>query len=200
MAIKSLARSSILQPQETRFALAGYQTNMFHHLETVRLSSSASTVEFTNLNQYSDYQHLQVRYVVRSGLADVVDELFIYLNGDTGSNYANHYLRSNGSAVQSNAFTSYSKLYDAGNTITGASAPANSFGVGVLDILDPFETTKYTTTRTLGGSPYSAAGYVALNSGLWMNTAALTSIEFDLPSSTFVSGSRFSLYGLKVRA
>lgn len=200
MGIKSLSNSSgIVNFQKHQSMLAGIELNKFHHLETVRLGSSTASVTFTNLGQYSDFQHLQIRYVVRSSISDVVDELFIYFNGDTGSNYSNHYLRSNGSSITSNANSSYGKLYDWGNTITGNTAPANSFGVGVMDILDPFETSKYTTVRTLGGSPYSNAGYIALNSGLWQNTSAITTMEFDLPTSAFLAGSRFSLYGLKVR-
>lgn len=162
------------------------------------LTGSQASVTFDVTGLGSNYQHLQIRYVVRSGIADVVDELFVYLNGDSGANYSNHYLRGNGSTVSSNAQTNASRIYDWGNTITGNTAPSNSFGVGVMDILDPFETTKYTTIRILGASPYAAsAGYIALNSGSWRNTAAITSIQFDLPASSFVSGSRFSIYGLR---
>jgi hypothetical protein len=66
-----------------------------------------------------------------------------------------------------------------------------------MDILDYGVTTKNTTMRALnGGHEYN---WIALASGVWMNTAAVTSITFNMPltSANFVSGTRFSLYGIR---
>jgi len=38
---------------------------------------------------------------------------------------------------------------------------------------------------------------IALKSGLWVNTAAVTSISFANSSGDMVAGTRFSLYGIK---
>lgn len=170
-------------------------------LATEILTGTQASVTFSNLNSTygSDYQHLEIRYVVRSSAAAPVEDLWIFLNSDTGNNYANHYLRGNGSNVSSGGNASYGKLYDAGYTNTGDTAPANSFGAGLLMLLDAFSANKYTTVKTLGAAPYlSSGGYVALTSGVWMNTNAVDSITFDLGSGSYKTGSSFYVYGLKV--
>jgi hypothetical protein len=198
MAVKSLAQSSLLQPSAVTSLLGDYEGNYFHHLETVRLSSSAASVTFSNLEQYSDYQHLQVRYTSRvSETIGGAGTFYVNLNSDTGANYARHQLRGNGSSVSSSSLTSTASP-DVGFT-TGAESAANIFGVGSIDILDPFETTKTTTIRSLTGlsSNYNT---VCLGSVVWLNTAALTSLQFETYGAhNFVGGSRFSLYGIKAR-
>ena len=197
MAIKSLARSSILQPQETRFALAGYQTNMFHHLETIRLSSSASAVEFTNLGQYSDYQHLQIRLAARTQRSNSnVDLLNLQLNGITTGSYCSHAMVGNGSSVVALA-TSANNTYIYGARGAGNTASSGAFGGGIIDILDPFETSKNTTTRILSGTD----AQVWLSSGVFLNTSAINSVTlYPDVGPNILAGSRFSLSGLKVRA
>jgi hypothetical protein len=75
-----------------------------------------------------------------------------------------------------------------------STAASNIFGASVVDILDPFESSKNTTVRTLNGG----AGFgVGLISSFWNNTASVTSISL-IPGTgaNFVAGSRFSLYGV----
>jgi hypothetical protein len=80
------------------------------------------------------------------------------------------------------------------DAITGATATANAFGACVIDILDPFETTKNKTIRGLTG----ANTVVSLSSTFWNFTTAVSSIELSAFSATnFLVGSRFSLYGIK---
>ena len=60
------------------------------------------------------------------------------------------------------------------------------------------DTNKYTTVRTLGGWEGNGTGYVYFASGLWMNTAAVSTLYFQLPYSTnFGSGTTFAIYGIK---
>ena len=205
MPIKSLSQSSLLSFQKYSSLLAGNDPYIpvppaYDLLETEILTGTAASVTFSSLNSTygADYQHLEIRYVVRSSASALVDDLFIFLNNDTNNNYANHYMRGSGSNVVSGAVPSYGKLYDAGYTNTGDTAPTNSFGGGILTMLDAFDTNKYTTVRTLGAAPYlSSGGYVALTSGVWMNTDAVDTITFDLGSGSYKIGSRFSLYGLR---
>lgn len=183
MAIRSLARSSIRQAGRVNSALAGYESNHFHHLETVRLGGAAATVTFSNLTRYSDYQHLQLR-VVQIGSNG---SSRMTVNGDTGSNYAEHQLGSSG-GVFSNGNANTTDFY------LGALDTTNPSPF-IVDILDCFETTKNKTFRTFFGS----TGIVGLRSGLWRNIAAINQLTLTSPG-TFSAGSRFSLYGLKARA
>jgi hypothetical protein len=165
-------------------------------LETQVLTSSASSVTFTGLGAYSDYKHLQLRAVVRSDRASSVADFLVNLNADTGANYAFHTLGGNGTSVFSSAATSQS-LMETGFA-TGSTFTANAFGVIVMDILDFSSTTKNTTLRSLTGLAGTENNQIRLVSGLYNSTSAVTSLEFTSQASTnFITGSRFSLYGVK---
>ena len=167
-------------------------------LETEILTSSQSSVTFSSLNSTygADYQHLQIRYVARTTRDLASDITQMYFNGDTGSNYSWHRLRGNGAAIDSEGQSSQS--YMRATYVPSTLTASNIFGAGVIDILDPFETNKNTTIRAFGGE--TANNYVAIHSGAWYNTAALTSITIDQFGTNFVADSRFSLYGLKASA
>lgn len=159
-------------------------------LETVTLTSAQASVEFTGLNtKYgSIYQHLQVR---ASHIQTTSGETaLMQFNGDTASNYRVHALRGNGSSVSSADYG------NRGSLVVGVDVPSTSIPAAfVCDILDPFETTKNKTVRTLAG--YGSGGNVNLYSGLWTNTAALTSLKVLASSGNLGTSTRVSIYGLK---
>jgi hypothetical protein len=198
MAVKSLAQSSLKTASSTNSMLAGYEGNQFHHLETVRLGGNAATVGFTNLARYSDYQHLQLRIVTRATGNNDVDQTRYRINNDsTAGRYASHFLRGSGSSVisSSNANLTYGRLFDSS---CGQSGNGN-FAAVVVDVLDPFDVTKNTTLRALSGMT-SGSG-VFLFSSAYLSTTAVDQFSFYSPQGeSFVSGTRFSLYGIKARA
>ena len=167
-------------------------------LETEILTGSQASVTFSSLGDYaSDYQHLQIRAVMRSNRGSTGGGAGIRFNSDSATSYTRHFLEGNGSAVT---------FFGAGNTnfadfsaYTGATSTADSFAAAVVDLLDVFETSKYTTVRRLDGAA-STFNVINLGSGVWRDTDALTDIEIFDRFSTFVTGSRFSLYGLKASA
>jgi hypothetical protein len=163
-------------------------------LETEILTGSQTSVTFSSLNSTygADYQHLQARCVFSGGA--VVSSLRIQLNGDTGSNYSLHLLYGNGSNALSTGAPS--DVWALGNSVT----TTNAFAASVVDILDPFETTKYTTGRILHGRTGSSNS-IELLSGNWRNTAAVDTINFKVDGGqTLIAGTRLSLYGLKASA
>jgi hypothetical protein len=147
-----------------------------------------------DVSALTDYQHLQIRYVARSDSAGAQEEFAFRFNGDSGSNYASHRMFGNGSSVFSQGYTSQTQTYNLAQ-MSGSTSAGNSFACGVIDVLDFSDTSKYTTARCLSGLTDQAV--VQLASGLWMNTAAVTSIELVPFGVDFVADSRFSLYGLK---
>jgi hypothetical protein len=164
-------------------------------IETQILGSTQTSITFSNLNTYSStYKHLQIRAVARSSVAVSNMGYRIRFNGGTSTDYSFHRMQGNGSAVSSYADAAATYFYITAG-VQGSTATANSFGVSVIDILDAFNTSKNTTTRTLNGNN----GNISLDSAGWFNTAAIDSIvmEADAGSPDFVSGSRFSLYGIK---
>jgi hypothetical protein len=68
----------------------------------------------------------------------------------------------------------------------------------VLDILDYANTNKFKTVRSLTGVDANGSGFVALMSGLYRSTTAITSIKlFSTYGSNWTSTSTFALYGVK---
>ena len=166
-------------------------------LETEILTSSQSSVTFSSLVDYAtDYQHLQLRWVAgNTNVAANMDNVKLNFNSDTGSNYSYHRLLGSGSSVNSYASTSASYCH-AGTVARGSSVIATA---NVVDILDWQDTNKYTTVKALIGGTNSSQNLVGLISGLWMNTAAITSFTLQAESGDdFRVGGRFSLYGLRI--
>lgn len=167
--------------------------------ESIATSAGGSaTITFNSIP--STYQHLQLRALVRvtSGTSGT-DNFGFRLNSDSGSNYAYHYLSGTGAVTAASAGTSQTGML-VRDMIPRNSFTASVYGVLIIDILDYANTSKYKTTRTLSGMDGNGSGTVALNSGLWQSTSAVTSIslyDFDNPSYSFSSDSSFALYGLK---
>ena len=177
-------------------SVGGAAAGDYDLLETTILGSNQSTVSFTSLNSTygSTYKHLQLRAtikVTRSGSGE--GTLGMKINGAT-SNYRSHRLRGDGTSVVSN---NYSLAYAFVGTPARADT-SNVFAPLIIDLLDPFDTSKNTTLRTLSGINDSD-NTIALYSGLYVSTSAVDSLEFIEPvvSGDFITGSRFSLYGIK---
>jgi hypothetical protein len=169
----------------------------FELIESEILGSAASSVTFSNLGTYSStYKHLQLRATVRSDRSGLtLDFGKITFNGDSSSVYTTHQLYGDGSTVQS--FAGINQAWTNFVRTTGATAPANAFGAGVVDILDAYSTTKFKTIRNLGGVGASG-GEINLASGLWRSTNSITSMTIAVGGGTnWLTGSRFSLYGIR---
>jgi hypothetical protein len=163
-------------------------------IETSILTSSASSVTFSNLGTYSStYKHLQIRAVARSTRSGETDSIMAArINGVT-SGYFVHELQGNGSSVNSSASTSQTSMRI--GIVTAANSTANAYGATVIDILDPYSTTKNKTFRALTGQ--TNLDRIRLSSGSLALTNSTTEITLLDQFANFVAGSRFSLYGLK---
>ena len=183
-----------------------YASQTTGHLVTGSYESIATatptgtTVTFSSIP--STYKHLQLRMLVRTNRNSTDgDYILMTFNGDTGANYVyDHILRGNGSTV-----TSYTDGLSATAIIidrfTSLNAPANMFGVAVIDILDYQNTNKNKTTRGLVGNDTNSSSYnssISFESGLWMNTSAINSINLFAASNTnYATGTSIALYGIK---
>lgn len=198
MPIKRLSQTSLVSFQKHSNMLAGnpaFNPNSFDLLQTTLISTNTASVTFSNLGNYSDYKHLQIR---GTGRTDDGSVLYVRMNGDTSTVYSYHGLQGNGTSVSSSA-TSSANIMIALFPLANAGNTTNIFSGFVIDILDFSNTNKNTTMRSFGGNS-QAAGFntaLALRSGLWNNTAAVTSLTFTNSGGNFVSGTRLSLYGVK---
>tara|TARA_R110000803_G_scaffold80171_1_gene145921 strand:- start:1258 stop:1830 length:573 start_codon:yes stop_codon:yes gene_type:complete len=167
----------------------------FDLLETTTLTTSASSVTFSGLGAYSDYKHLQIRIVNGDSLNGAGGTWStLRMNGDSGMNYRDHALRGTGSSVVSNT-NSTNRMYVFSSPYGGGAS--DGYGAAVIDILDFSSSVKNTTVRGLSGYNIDGVGEIGLFSGLWVNTSAVTNIELQTGNANFVTGSRFSLYGIK---
>ena len=160
-------------------------------IASTTLSTTAASITFSGIP--STYTHLQLRLFSRAA-AGGFDQAFLQFNGDTGNNYATHYLQGNGSAAGAGATSSTSKISVA--AIPGSSQNANVFGGSVIDILDYANTSKNKTTRALSGVDNNGDGYAWFASGVWISTSAATSITL-LASNSFAQYTSAALYGIK---
>lgn len=168
-------------------------TNSYESIATTTVGSGGSaTVTFSSIP--STYKHLQIRYIVRDTYPASYDYAAMRINGAT-SGYSWHYLQGNGSGVSASAGAS--AAYIRNGIMPYGNDTANAFGVGVVDILDYANTSKYKTTRTLNGFDGNGSGAVTLNSGLYQSTTAVTEVSFYSVGTAFAQYSQFALYGIK---
>jgi len=163
-------------------------------LATVTLSASTASISFAGIP--SGYKHLQIRAMSRGNAATDQDNLLVQFNGDTGANYNSHYVYGTGSVAAAGAETGSQTTAIVGR-VTGANLTSGVFGVSIVDILDYTNTNKYTTNRTLCGVDNNGSGIVMLESSLWRNTAAVTSLSLTTGAGSFIQYSSFALYGVK---
>ena len=167
-------------------------TNSYESIATTTVGGGGSaSVSFSSIS--SDYTHLQVRILAR-GTSGSDLNIYAQYNDDTGSNYRTHALY--GGGVSALAYASSQQTIILAGRITGSSNIASAFGVCVFDILDYRNTNKYTTSRNLTGWDANGTGSVWFESGLWLNTNAVTKITFT-GDANFAEYSQFALYGIK---
>ena len=170
-------------------------TTSYESIATTTVGSGgSSTITFSSIP--SDYKHLQIRLLARVNGSVTLNGTKVQFNSDTGTNYTYHTLFGNGSAVTSygEANTNQSFMDKA----SGASSGASMFGAMVCDVLDYGNSSKFKTTRSLGGSDQNGSGSIFLSSGVWRNTNAITSITLSpFDGFSYVQYTQAALYGIK---
>jgi hypothetical protein len=166
-------------------------TNSYESIATTTLSTTTATITFSSIP--ATYKHLQVRGILNTNAGTNNWDLVIRLNSDSGSNYATHSLRGDGANPNGEGYASQTSMW----LNRALPTDANIFGAVVIDFLDYANTSKYKTMRGLSGQDRNGAGQISLNSGLWMNTAATTSLTFTAASGSFIAYSQLALYGIK---
>jgi len=182
-----------------RSMLAGndaYIPTSFESIATATGTGSSGTITFSSIP--STYQHLQVRWIARTSPAtDSATTVRIRFNSDTGANYTRHLLYADGTSATAQGSASETSIDVRAGARTDSSG-TNTMGVAVIDVHDYASTTKYKTLRGFSGADDNdTTGEISLQSGLWMNTAAISSITIFSVSGNFLSTSTFALYGIK---
>jgi len=162
----------------------------FDSISTTTISGSGVTsITFSSIPQ--TYSHLQIRYWTIAATANNSYPRLRF-NGDTASNYNSDRLVSDGTSVTTYSGTTTSQIESSGFTWTAGDVDPE---VGIIDIADYANANKYKVAISYGGADQNAGGGVWLASGVWRNTAAITSITIISPS--FGVPAKFALYGIK---
>lgn len=165
--------------------------------------TGGSAVSFNSIP--NTYKHLQIRFTYKDSsttdYAPTATYFYYTFNSDGGANYTAHRLIGNGSAASANAVIPAYGMYVYGSYMSSNATYANMVGVGIVDIHDYASTTKYKTARHFAGGDANGSGTtnraVALSSGLWLNTSAITTITCYFGDAGFASGTQIALYGIK---
>jgi hypothetical protein len=159
-------------------------------LETIQLTSTAASVTFDNIPQ-TGYTDLKIVLSARdSGTGDVR----LRFNGVTTSSYTYLRMGGTGSATFSDT-ASQTSIYM--STISNQPGfTSNTFGNAEIYIPN-YAGSNNKSISVVGVTENNATlSYASLGTGLFSNTAAITSILLYPDSGSFVAGSTFSLYGL----
>jgi hypothetical protein len=179
----------------------GVFSSDYELISTTLISSNTPSVTFDVSSLGSTYKHLQIRGSIRTLRGSTGDIFGFRFNSDAATNYNTHRITGTGASVEFGGDNPNDALIITYNL--SSSDAANQYTAFVMDLLDPFSTTKNKTTRLLfgnGSAPNTGAGnrHLGLESGMWRNTNAITSIlAKPLIGSDLVSGSRLSIYGIK---
>lgn len=174
---------------------AAYDPGAFVSIATAVGTGSSGTITFSSIP--STYTHLQIRGIGRTTTASTgFDDLLVRFNSDSSASYTYHALYGDGSSAGAFGGTAQTSaiivdgLYR--NNVT-----SNTMAGLVIDLADYSVTTKNKTLRTFNGGDVNGSGKVYLQSHLWINTAAVTSITLIANGTNFGTQSVFSLYGIK---
>lgn len=153
-------------------------------ISTQTLGSASASVTFSSIpSTYTDLV-LECVFGVTAGT-----DLQLQFNGDTASNYSSTRVVANGTTAASTNTTSLTYIQPR----TPANQPSTVSTTWRININSYANTTSNKTTI----SRYdSATVFTEADVGLWRSTSAITSLIVTANSSTFVTGSTFTLYGI----
>ena len=155
-------------------------------IETITLTSSASSIEFTSIPQ--DGVDLVLVASVRASASN--DYAYVKINGDnTDTNYPRRALRGTGSAASSFGGSFFPALASPKSTDT-----ANTFGNGQLYFPNYTSSANKTISADHVGENNGSAAYQQLQANIWTNTSAITSLTIEFSTDDLVAGSTASLY------
>jgi len=150
-------------------------------IATNTLVSNSANLTFSNIPQtYTDLVLVGVaKFSANPSYSGII------FNGDSGTNYSSTFVRGNGTSASS------------GRNTTAGQISSGSYSANF--IIDNFNIQNYSNATTYKTVLYrtSQDNDVLARVGLWRNTAAITSITYQIDTGNILAGSSFTLYGVK---
>jgi hypothetical protein len=166
--------------------------NTYEAIATQTLGSGATSVSFTSIpSTYTD-----LVFVTQLATATNDISLLLTINNDNGANYSSTRLAGSPAGATSSRGTATSSIDLTYQVGSGTSLNFPTFNT--IHFMNYANTTTYKTILTRGGSTNNSSAmesraYVSL----WRNTAAINRLDIACGGANILTGSTFSLYGIK---
>lgn len=155
---------------------------------TAVTSSSVPNITFSSIPQ--TYTDLLIKVSARNASSGSNEGIYISFNGDTSS-FSTRWLDGTGQVARSGSFARYAGV-EVSSTQT-----ANTFSNDEIYIPN-YTSSNHKMYRSHAASENNATmAFRSLMTGLWTNTAAITSIALTILSQNFTQHSTATLYGIK---
>lgn len=157
-------------------------------IATVTLSSALSQVTFSSIpSTYTDLVIVSSAKITSGSGVDMVTRF----NNDPGANYSASILYGTGATAGSTRLVSNAYMYcDYYGALDSA-----VYNTSIINIQNYANTTTYKTALIRSNNANTGLGLDAIV-GLWRSTSAINSVILFPITSTFTTGSTFSLYGI----
>jgi hypothetical protein len=171
----------------------------YEPIATTTLGSTTDTVTFSSIP--ATYTDLVLIAAARDSSTSYYNAQFgLRFNGDTAANYSTTEVTGDGTSATSGRTSNqtWAILGKVPNQTSGYSS--STFGATVFQIMNYANTTTYKTVLSRSNYLFgSTDGYVTAKVGLWRKTPeTINSVSVYTNSGYgFVSGSTFTLYGIK---
>lgn len=157
----------------------------YEPIATTTLGSAAADVTFSSIvGTYTD-----LVLVVNGGIVNSSQDLSLRFNSDSGTNYSDTSLQGFAGGATSSRQSNTNKMY-----LDEAGAPTTLVGTYIINVFNYSNSTTYKTVISRFSNGGSTASALV---GLWRSTSAITSIIVAATSGNLLSGSTFTLYGIK---
>ncbi len=159
----------------------------YEPIATTTLGSAQSSVTFSSISGSFTDLVLICNVAISSGTGNSK----LQFNSDTASNYSQTSLEGTGSSAVSGRYSNQSQIYLEGSGFLNTTFQ----NIKIIQVMNYANATTNKTVLVRNGG--AGAGVDAIV-GLWRKTPeAITSLKIETTASTFVSGSTFTLYGIK---
>jgi hypothetical protein len=157
-------------------------------------SGGAANILFSSIPAIYTDLFVVVSGRITSAVAD--DHLYVAPNADGSNIYSWRFVWGSGTGVGTSS-SSPSTAFVAWNSLPGASATANTFGVVGVHISNYLSSTAKAILSDAITENNAAAAANVVTAGLWNSTAAISSVYLAPASGSFAQYTTASLYGIK---
>lgn len=161
----------------------------YEPIATTTLGSAQASVTFSSIS--SAYTDLILVMAGQNTSSTTNYDVYMRFNSDSGTNYSTTRMYTQGGAANSDRLTSWTAVW-AGYWYGTASSKLSTT---ITQISNYSNTTTYKPCLTRLYAVNHESTF--LTSSTWRNTNAINTIVLSSPSTTFQTGSIFTLYGVK---